>query len=198
MLLPPPFSSPALVPLLPLAFLLVLATLSTPLGVSARALLLPAGEECVKITMSTPTDCVDNVDFLDFWGYTCIENGVDVGINDCYADNIVTYELTAAQAEDILVNCPLTCGICSGVERMSVEVVDSSTGDTLYTVDGPFFDAPATTSVTQTVCLPTPSCFKIRVTAPSFNYLARARFDLVTVSDGVQLASAESLARGTG
>ena len=166
-----------------------------------------ASDDCtpVRVTMSTPGRCVDDPDFVDAQGYDCTSNGSENEIDDCWADNL-KFGYSMTDVEEIMLSCPSICDLCDGgtKAKLSVEFYDYSTGgppdllsDSTFTGVGPRFDAPASAAVTQTVCLPTPSCFKIRIKPPSAKeYLVRAIYEVTAASGGAVIASGKGMASG--
>ena len=159
----------------------------------------------VLVTTSTPGPCVDDADFEDSnSGLGCIDCDGFVP-NGCWTD-LSQFGFPEFVIIDFLNNCPAICGLCGGgaTEVMSVELYDYSTdgppalpSDSTFTEVGPRFDDPPSAAVTQTICLSTPSCFKIRIAAPSlFDYVFRSSYEVKRDSDGTVIISAEGLAAG--
>ena len=155
----------------------------------------PPFSVCLEVSMSTPSPCADDPDFLDVVSYDCAS---EAGF-DCWAYNLF-WSIPVEGVRDIVRNCPLSCGLCAWSDdvRMTLELRDlsSSAPPVLqyplpsgaspdFDGFGPPLSSDPSAAVVQTACVPFPGCYSARMSAGTdaqFSEFSRTSFSISLLS----------------
>ena len=167
---------------------------------TSRRLAPTSSQQCIRVTLRTPSVCVDDPDYRDPQDYIC----GDWAGYDCATD-LASNGFSVEQSLAFLSACPRTCGVCPEAPIsspfMKLALLDLSTGTVPVLLqpgsDSLDFEGPSITSlptdeVVKTFCLSYPGNYGARVYVDGGTALESSRTSLNVTSPLNQRSIAHS------